>query len=58
MAKVVVVDPYIRSFRQERNFMEFMETVFWNRIGNEKVEVVLETVKSDFNSDAQMGASA
>ncbi|MBQ6007747.1 MAG: BREX system Lon protease-like protein BrxL [Kiritimatiellae bacterium] len=52
--KIVVVDPYIRSFRQERNFMEFMETVFWNRIGNEKVEVVLETVKSDFNSDAQI----
>ncbi len=52
--KIVVQDPYIRNFRQERNFMEFMETVLWYRTGDEKVEVVLETVKADFNSDAQI----
>ncbi len=52
--KIVVQDPYIRKFRQERNFMEFMETVLRYRTGNEKVEVVLETVKHEYNSESQI----
>ena len=52
--KIVVQDPYIRNFRQERNFMEFMETVLWYRTGDEKVEVVLETVKHEYNSESQI----
>ena len=52
--KIVVQDPYVRKFRQERNFMEFMETVLRYRTGNEKVEVVLETVEHEYNSESQI----
>lgn len=53
--KIVLRDPYIRNFRQERNLMEFVETIFWSREGNEHVEVVLETVQDDFHSETQLG---
>jgi len=52
--KIVIRDPYIRNFRQARNLMEFIETVFWHRNGSDKIEVVLETVKCDFNGDSQI----
>ena len=51
--RIVVTDPYLRAFHQQRNLMELMETI--NRHGRPEDEVAVHvvTVADDFNGDRQ-----
>jgi ATP-dependent Lon protease len=51
--RIVVTDPYLRMFHQQRNLMELMETI--NRHGQPEDEVAVHviTVADDFNGDRQ-----
>lgn len=51
--RIVVTDPYLRMFHQQRNLMELMETI--NRHGRPEDEVAVHvvTVADDFNGDRQ-----
>ena len=51
--RIVVTDPYLRMFHQQRNLMELMETI--NRHGQAEDEVAVHviTVADDFNGDRQ-----
>jgi ATP-dependent Lon protease len=51
--RIVITDPYLRMFHQQRNLMELMETI--NRHGRPEDEVAVHvvTVADDFNGDRQ-----
>lgn len=51
--RIVVTDPYLRMFHQQRNLMELMETI--NRHGQPEDEVAVHvvTVADDLNGDRQ-----
>jgi len=51
--RIVVTDPYLRMFHQQRNLMELMETI--NRYGRPEDEVAVHvvTVADDFNAGRQ-----
>jgi ATP-dependent Lon protease len=53
--RIVVTDPYIRSFYQARNFMEFLETVARQKTDDEEVAVHLVTAADDFKGEHQRG---
>ncbi len=51
--KITVTDPYIRMYYQNRNFMEFLETVVKHKPPEEEVAVHLVTVEDQFKGDQQ-----
>ena len=52
-SKITVTDPYIRMFYQERNFMEFIETVVKHTAQDEEISVHLITTEDEFKGDQQ-----
>ncbi len=50
---ITVTDPYIRLFYQQRNFMEFLETVVKHKAPVEEVSVHLITTEDEFKSELQ-----
>lgn len=51
--RIVVTDPYLRMFHQQRNLMELLETVSRNANPEDEVAVHVVTVEDEFNSDRQ-----
>ena len=50
---MTVTDPYIRLFYQQRNFMEFLETVVKHKAPDEEVAVHLVTMEDEFKGEQQ-----
>ena len=53
--KILIVDPYIRTFHQARNLMEFLETVLRFREKGVAVRVQLQTSADDMSPQSQEG---
>lgn len=51
--RIVVTDPYLRMFHQQRNLMELMETINRHSQPDDEVAVHVVTVADDFNADRQ-----
>jgi ATP-dependent Lon protease len=51
--RIAVVDPYIRVYRQCRNFMDLMETVMHLKAPEDEVEVHLSTVSDPLVAEKQ-----
>jgi len=51
--EITVTDPYIRLFYQQRNFMEFLETVVKRKAPDEEVSVHLLTMADEFKGEQQ-----
>lgn len=51
--RIVVTDPYLRMFHQQRNLMELMETISRHCQPEDEVAVHVVTVADDFNGDRQ-----
>lgn len=51
--RIVVTDPYLRMFHQQRNLMELMETINRQSQPADEVAVHVVTVADDFNGDRQ-----
>jgi len=51
--RIVVTDPYLRMFHQQRNLMELMETINRHCQPEDEVAVHVVTVADDFNGDRQ-----
>jgi len=52
--KISIMDPYIRTFHQTRNLMEFIETIIKLKEPEDEVVVDLVTGEDDFNPDKQV----
>lgn len=50
---IIVTDPYLRLFHQQRNLMELLETVSKSLRQEEEVAVHVVTVEDEFNGDRQ-----
>ncbi len=50
---IVITDPYLRMFHQQRNLMELLETVSKVSGAEEEVAVHVVTVEDEFNGDRQ-----
>jgi ATP-dependent Lon protease len=46
--KITLTDPYIRLFYQQRNLMEFLETVVKHKAADAEVAVHLITIEDEF----------
>lgn len=51
--RIIVTDPYMRSFHQLRNLMDLMETISKFKSPDEEVAVHAVTVEDEFNGDRQ-----
>ena len=51
--RIVVTDPYVRMFHQQRNLMELMETINRHCQPEDEVAVHVVTVADDFHGDRQ-----
>jgi ATP-dependent Lon protease len=51
--RIVVTDPYLRMFHQQRNLMELMETISRHCEPEDEVAVHVVTVADEFNGDRQ-----
>lgn len=51
--RIVITDPYLRMFHQQRNLMEMLETVSKVSGSEEEVAVHVVTVEDEFNGDRQ-----
>ena len=51
--RIVVTDPYLRMFHQQRNLMELLETISKVSGPEEEVAVHVVTVEDEFNGDRQ-----
>lgn len=51
--RIVITDPYLRMFHQQRNLMELLETVSKVSGPEEEVAVHVVTVEDEFNGDKQ-----
>lgn len=51
--RIIVTDPYLRIFHQQRNLMELLETVSKLSRLEDEVAVHVVTVEDEFNSDRQ-----
>lgn len=51
--KITLTDPYIRLFYQQRNLMEFLETVVKHKAADEEVAVHLITIEDEFKGEQQ-----
>lgn len=52
--KIVVTDPYIRSFYQARNLMELLEVIAKQKPEDDEVDVHLVTTQDDYRSAQQV----
>lgn len=52
-ARITVTDPYLRTFHQQRNLMELLETVSRCSGPEEEVAVHVVTVEDEFNGERQ-----
>lgn len=51
--RLIVTDPYLRLFHQQRNLMELLETVSRSATPEDEVAVHVVTVQDEFNGDRQ-----
>lgn len=51
--RIVVTDPYLRTFHQQRNLMELLETVSKYSRPEDEMAVHVVTVEDEFNGDRQ-----
>ncbi|KWF31052.1 ATP-dependent Lon protease [Burkholderia diffusa] len=51
--RIIVTDPYLRMFHQQRNLMELLETISRNSKPEDEVAVHVVTVEDDFSGDRQ-----
>jgi len=51
--RIIVTDPYLRMFHQQRNLMELLETISRNSKPEDEVAVHIVTVKDEFSGDRQ-----
>jgi ATP-dependent Lon protease len=51
--RIIVTDPYLRIFHQQRNLMELLETVSKSSKQEDEVAVHVVTVEDEFNGDRQ-----
>jgi ATP-dependent Lon protease len=51
--RIIVTDPYLRMFHQQRNLMELLETISKHTRPEDEVAVHVVTVEDDFNGDRQ-----
>lgn len=51
--RIIVTDPYLRIFHQQRNLMELLETVSKSSRQEDEVAVHIVTVEDEFNGDRQ-----
>lgn len=51
--KILITDPYIRNFFQQRNLMEFLVCIVQMNYPFEEIEVHLVTIHDEFKSDKQ-----
>lgn len=52
-SRVIVTDPYLRMFHQQRNLMDLLETISKQSCPENEVEVHVITVADEFNGDRQ-----
>ena len=50
-----ITDPFIRTFYQARNLMEFMEMLLRHKTPEDELSVILRTTVDDFNAESQQG---
>lgn len=51
--RIIVTDPYLRVFHQQRNLMELLETISRNSKPEDEVAVHVVTVEDEFSGDRQ-----
>lgn len=51
--RIIVTDPYLRMFHQQRNLMELLETISRNSMPEDEVAVHVVTVEDEFSGDRQ-----
>jgi len=51
--QIIVTDPYLRMFHQQRNLMELLETVSKYSVPEDEVAVHVLTVEDEFNGERQ-----
>jgi len=51
--RIIVTDPYLRMFHQQRNLMELLETISRISTPEDEVGVHVVTVEDEFNGDRQ-----
>lgn len=51
--RIIVTDPYLRMFHQQRNLMELLETISRVSTPEDEVAVHVVTVEDEFNGDRQ-----
>jgi ATP-dependent Lon protease len=51
--RIIVTDPYLRMFHQQRNLMELLETISRNSKPEDEVAVHVVTVEDEFSGDRQ-----
>lgn len=51
--KITITDPYIRLFYQQRNLMEFLETLVKHKAAGEEVAVHLITIEDELRGEQQ-----
>lgn len=51
--RIIVTDPYLRMFHQQRNLMELLETISRNSKPEDEVAVHVVTVEDEFSEDRQ-----
>lgn len=52
-ARIVITDPYLRLFHQQRNLMELLETISKHASPDAEVTVHVVTVEDEFHADRQ-----
>ena len=53
--QITITDPFIRTFYQARNLMEFMEMLLLHKTPEDELSVILRTTVDDFNAESQQG---
>ena len=53
--QITITDPFIRTFYQARNLMEFMEMLLRHKTPEDELSVILRTTVDDFNAESQQG---
>lgn len=51
--RIIVTDPYLRMFHQQRNLMELLETISRNSQPEDEVAIHVVTVEDEFSGDRQ-----
>lgn len=53
--QITITDPFIRTFYQARNLMEFMEMLLRHKTPEDELSLILRTTVDDFNAESQQG---